>query len=108
MISEVVPDAAEEEREEIRRLREEIEKEEAANASPQPQVAPAPTGGRPPIIAAYYFTVNQGTEEDPIYVTMVREVTVPGDAIVECHGNTLVIHHPGIQDTFRIGRVRPA
>lgn len=68
---------------------------------------PAPTGGRPPYIAAYYFTVNQGTEEEPVYVTVVREVTVPGDAVVECHGNTLVIHHPGVNDTIRIGRVRP-
>lgn len=68
---------------------------------------PAPTGGHPYWVA-YYFTINTGTEEAPIYTTVSREVLVPGDAVAECRGNTVVIHHEGVADTFRIGRVRPA
>lgn len=66
---------------------------------------PAPMGGRP-MWAAYYFTIHD--PDSGADITVSREVMIPGDAIVECRGNALIIHHEGVADTFRIGRVRPA
>jgi hypothetical protein len=74
-----------------------------ANEAAASQAAPAPSGGRAPYAVAYYFTVKVGDAE----VTKVREIAIPGDATVTCEGNTLVITHEGVADTFRIGRVRP-
>ena len=75
--------------------------EEAADAAAE--AAPAPTGGKSMYAASYYFTIK----ENGVEVTLVRDVILPGDAIVVCQGNTLVISHEGVADTFRIGRVRP-
>lgn len=79
----------------------------AAQQQPLPggYAPPAPMGGRP-VWAAYYFTVVDPTSGAEI--TVSREVMIPADAIVECRGNALIIHHEGVADTFRIGRVRPA
>jgi hypothetical protein len=74
--------------------------EEAAAAAASP---PAPTGGGHPYGVAYYFTVLENGVEH----TYVRELALPHDAVVECVGNTLIIRHDGVSDTFRIGRVRP-
>jgi hypothetical protein len=81
-----------------RALTEDLQYMETHASSP-----PAPTGGGHPYGVAYYFTVLENGVEH----TYVRELALPHDAVVECVGNTLIIRHDGVSDTFRIGRVRP-
>jgi len=77
------------------------------NAQGYRGTVPAPPTGGGLTAADYYFTVNVGSADEPIYQTMVRRVVVSRDAVVTCKGNTLIIEHPGVADTFRIGRVLP-
>jgi hypothetical protein len=80
--------------------------EDAMGHAPQGYAGVVPTGGGL-VGVDYYFTVNVGTADEPIYQTCVRRVVISRDAVVTCKGNTLVIEHPGVADTFRIGRVMP-
>jgi hypothetical protein len=69
--------------------------------------SPAPPTGGGLYAVDYYFTVNANTPDEPVYQTCVRRVVLPRDSVATCKGNTLVIEHIGVADTFRIGRVTP-